>query len=476
MYWRMYSGHNCTNYAAYRMVKSGLANIRPWSGEGNASNWGVAMASITNGVPAVGAVAWWKANVPGAGSSGHVAYVEKVVSATEIIVSQDSWGGDFSWARLTTDGRGWPSGFIHFNDLALLNLAAPTVAGTAKVGETLAASRGLWSPSDATTRFIWRADGLRITGATTSALTLTEALLGKRISVKVKASKLGYPTATEISSSTEPVLPGVISNKARPMISGEARVNATLTATTGAWNPTPDTLTYQWLADGTPIAGADQSALQMDPTMVGKVVTAAVTARREGYVDVTAETEPTKPVAPGVFNLERAPTVTGTAAPGETLSLVPAVVTPQGTLSVQWLRGGVPVPGATGSTYLLRPVDLGSRISARIDVTRPGYTQLSARTEATARVRSTPRIRLALEPRVGRVKVGATVRARGIDPVTGRLLVMEGRTVLAELTIRDGTAAVRLSDLSPGRHTFRAVLPRSDTLERVVKERSVVVL
>ena len=23
-YWRMYSGHNCTNYAAFRMIKAGM--------------------------------------------------------------------------------------------------------------------------------------------------------------------------------------------------------------------------------------------------------------------------------------------------------------------------------------------------------------------------------------------------------------------------------------------------------------------
>ena len=50
MYWRMYSGHNCTNYVAYRMVKAGMPNVRPWSGGGNATNWGVrdARASPTS--------------------------------------------------------------------------------------------------------------------------------------------------------------------------------------------------------------------------------------------------------------------------------------------------------------------------------------------------------------------------------------------------------------------------------------------
>ena len=30
MYWLMYSGHNCTNYAAYRMIKSGLPSQGRW--------------------------------------------------------------------------------------------------------------------------------------------------------------------------------------------------------------------------------------------------------------------------------------------------------------------------------------------------------------------------------------------------------------------------------------------------------------
>ena len=92
MYWRMYSGHNCTNYVAYRMIQSGMSTARPWDGGGNATYWGSHMSSITDQTPAVGSVAWWKAGVYPAGSAGHVAYVEQVVSPEEIIVSQDSWG------------------------------------------------------------------------------------------------------------------------------------------------------------------------------------------------------------------------------------------------------------------------------------------------------------------------------------------------------------------------------------------------
>ena len=51
MYWRMYSGHNCTNYAAYRMVRSGMPDERPWSGGGNATYWGTSMPEITDDIP-----------------------------------------------------------------------------------------------------------------------------------------------------------------------------------------------------------------------------------------------------------------------------------------------------------------------------------------------------------------------------------------------------------------------------------------
>src|SRR3954452_12696437 len=172
MYWRMYAGHNCTNYAAYRMVLSGLPNERPWSASGNAMYWGTSMSSVTDHTPRVGAVAWWKANVSPAGSVGHVAYVEQVVLADEIIVSQDSWGGDFSWARVTKTSSGWPSGFVHFNDVPLENTARPTVTGTAEVGSVLSATQGTWDASDVTTTYRWKAGRKDIPGATGPTLTL----------------------------------------------------------------------------------------------------------------------------------------------------------------------------------------------------------------------------------------------------------------------------------------------------------------
>src|SRR6478672_10367356 len=124
-YWRQSTGHNCTNYVAYRLVKNGLPNTKPATLSGNAYNWGPAFPSQTNDDPAVGSVAWWNTSFS---STGHVAYVERVVSADEILVSEDNWGGDFKWRRVTRAGGRWPNGFIHLKDLGA-STAAPAAYG-----------------------------------------------------------------------------------------------------------------------------------------------------------------------------------------------------------------------------------------------------------------------------------------------------------------------------------------------------------
>ena len=194
-YWRMYSGHNCTNYAAFRMVKAGMPPTRPWSGGGNATNWGSKMSRITNGVPRVGAIAWWKAGVKPAGSAGHVAYVEKVISANEVVLSQDSWNGDFSWTRITRSGGGWPSGFVHFRDVPLRLTAGSRISGFAKVGSALRASAPRWSPAATAVSYQWFQNGAAIAGATGATYVPTNAQLGKALSVRVTGTRYGYPAS-----------------------------------------------------------------------------------------------------------------------------------------------------------------------------------------------------------------------------------------------------------------------------------------
>ncbi|GAA1141950.1 CHAP domain-containing protein [Nocardioides aquiterrae] len=477
MYWRMYSGHNCTNYAAYRMVRSGLPNTRPWSGGGNAEYWGTSMARITDDVPRVGAVAWWKANAGPAGSVGHVAYVEQVVSADEVIVSQDSWHGDFSWAVVTRASGNWPSGFIHFNDRTLTNQDPPVIDGIAKVGSVLSSTAGTWKPVDATVTYQWFGNGQKIAGATAPTLRLTRARLGQTVTVTTTASKLGFPARQVTSAPTAAVLPGELKNTSAPVLSGEPKIDQTLTLDTGTWTPAPDTLTIQWLANGQPIEGVTGGpTLTLTPDLVGATISANVTATRAGYDPVSAATAPTAPVALGTFTVTAEPRLLGLPEMGQALTVDTGAYRPTAdTVAVQWLRNGVPIDGATGTTYQLVNLDLGTRISARVTVTRAGYTDLTVDSPSTGRIKTNPLIRVQTERLRHKVKVTVRVTAPGLDVVDGPVVVRLAGVAQAA-TLRNGVATVVLKDLPPGTRTMTIRYGGSDTVNRLVVTRQVKVL
>ena len=456
MYWQMYSGHNCTNYVAYRMVRSGMPNSRPWSGGGNATYWGTSNSSITDGVPAVGAVAWWKANVRPAGSAGHVAYVEQVISPDEIIVSQDSWGGDFSWARITRVGGSWPSGFVHFNDVPLQNVEKPVVEGVAKVGAVVSATNGTWNPSGATYSYQWRANGVVIPAATSPTLTLQLAQRDKRIKVLVTATQPGFPKTTVSSNRTPAVGPGQITNDLAPSIDREARVDAALTASPGTWTPGTSTLGYQWLAGSRPIPGATSPTYTPGPDQVGKPISLRVTASKVGYDDVSVESPLTAPVAKASFRTDAQPKISGSPRLGETLSLVPGAFTPAAEqTTTTWLRDGTPVDGATGPTYQLTTDDLGSTLSTRTKLTRPGYTPLTVESARTDVVQTVSRLRVGVDrTRPGRLGLQIRALAAGVDVVPGRIQVLVDGVVLRGARLRDGERSLTVRRLDRGRHSF----------------------
>lgn len=458
-YWRMYAGHNCTNYVAYRMVKSGLPNERPWSGSGNAEVWGVAMAPLTDQTPTVGAIAWWKQNVWPAGSAGHVAYVEKVISPTEIIVSQDSWGGDFSWARITKDGNGWPNGFVHLNDITLDNQVPPTITGEAQVGSVLTATPGSWNKPDVTLTYEWLADGLVIPGATTSTYVPAREDLGKALSVRVTAAKLGFAGSAATSLATVPVALGLLRADTGPALTGEAVVDEELAVTPVSWYPEPKRVTYSWWADGVRIDEAVGSmTLDLAPELVHKTITVTATARRPGFEPLRVSTATPTPVAPGTLTTTPS-TLVGTPRLGETLSARLGTASPEATTLVTWLRSGVPIEGATGRKYTLTAADLGYRISPQVTHERPGYTTVVDPTSASDYVRSVTSMTLEVVPgkRKGRAKVAATFSAPGVTSLTGTAFVRSAGEVLAEVPVVDGVARTVLTDLAAGKHRIRVV-------------------
>ena len=454
MWWRMYTGHNCTNYAAYRMVKSGLPNERPWSGGGNASEWGLKMASITDNIPIVGAVAWWRANAPGTGSSGHVAYVEQVISATEIVISEDSWSGDFHWRKIRkADGR-WPSGFVHFNDRVITNVAAPVIEGTPKVGEPLTAAPGTWTPAGSYA-YQWLADGAPITGATAAQYVPTPAQRGKRLTLQVTASKKGYKPGTARKAAPADVVVGDFRSAEAPTVSGVAEVDQVLTATPGSWAPTPDSASVQWYADGVAIPGATSWQLRLGQAQIDKRVTAAVTVRATGYKPRKVSSAETEQVIAGTIAITSPFTVAGRTRTGDTLTVVPGTYEPSDAQVVYtWLRDGEPIRGAAGTTYVLKPWDAGSRITVRADLARSSYRSTSQVASTEGRVLTKPKLKITSASTSRRVVVIVRVAAPGVSLPRGNVTVSIGAKKVTGKVV-DGRFRAVVEGLKPGWHKVR---------------------
>ncbi|GAA3686428.1 hypothetical protein GCM10022237_51040 [Nocardioides ginsengisoli] len=80
----------------------------------------------------------------------------------------------------------------------------PKIAGTAKVGRKLTARAGTWAPTP-TLRYQWLRNGKAIKGATGATYRLVKADRGKRITVRVTASRPGCLTVVKVSAATRKV-------------------------------------------------------------------------------------------------------------------------------------------------------------------------------------------------------------------------------------------------------------------------------
>lgn len=108
-----------------------------------------------------------------------------------------------------------------------------------------------------------------------------------------------------------------------------------------------------------------------------------------------------------------APVVSGKPAIGERLSVTTGswsmfnVAT-----SVQWLRDGAAIPGATSSSYTLTAADRGKRISARVTGSREHVPSASVTTAVTAPVAGLPAPKATTAPQVsGTFAFGSALKA-----------------------------------------------------------------
>ncbi|WP_028048562.1 hypothetical protein [Cellulomonas sp. URHD0024] len=295
---------------------------------------------------------------------------------------------------------------------SLTSTVTPTVSGTAKVGSTLTATAGTWSPAATTVSYQWLGGGGEISGATASTYTVTGAEAGAPVSVRVTASRSGYLRSSVTSAATAAVSPGTIMRTAKPTVAGAAKVGTKLTATPGTWSPAGTTPAYQWLRGGVAISGATSSTYTLAAADLGTAVSVRVTALKIGYTSVTATSATTATVLVGTITNTVKPVISGSAKVGAKLTSSTGTWSPTTvTRTYQWLRNGAVITGATASTYSLALADLGATVSLRVTAKKSGFTTLVVTSAATAKVTAGSFVNTVKPTVSGTAKVGYTLTA-----------------------------------------------------------------
>jgi alpha-L-rhamnosidase len=177
-----------------------------------------------------------------------------------------------------------------------------------------------------------------------------------------------------------------------PQLSGVASIGSTLTATPGAWNTKALTFGYQWLRDGTPIAGATGTSYVLGVADVGTRVSVRVTATKPTRAPGVATSTATPPVASGAATVSMK--VNKTSVGKKKPVKVTAVVTssPAATGQVQVLVDGKVVKTAvlTDGTAVvaIRIAKLGKH---KVQVVYPGAPGVGAAESAVRTVHVTRR-------------------------------------------------------------------------------------
>ena len=185
----------------------------------------------------------------------------------------------------------------------------PTIAGTAREGQTLTGTSGVWTGAPSSLAYQWGRCGQNgcdpIAGAASQTYALTSADVGHYVYLVVTATNAGGSgqAYAETNSSVRPSGP---SNTAPPLVSGEARVGEVLLATPGTWTGIqPIQLAYKWQAcDGSgtscqDLAGETAGVLEVSPAHVGTRLRVIVSATNEDGTRSVAS-EPTAVVAKAV--------------------------------------------------------------------------------------------------------------------------------------------------------------------------------
>ena len=309
---------------------------------------------------------------------------------------------------------------------------APTITGTAQVGDTLTVETSAIDDADGLDNvsysYQWLANGADITGATSSSYTLVDADKGKTIKVRVSfiddksnPETLTSAATTEVEAAAPdpgPITGFTVVDASDQSVEGALADGGTLAlddpdsgsfgiqadlesgATIGSMSlQLTGEKTHAQTENITPYSlyGDSGGNLSGESLPVGEytlTATAYSEARLGGNllgtlkvsfsVTETATQQPNTP-ATGL------PTISGTAQVGKTLTASASDIDDAdgmsgAVFSYQWLADGVDIAGATGDTYTLVEADVGKAVKVRVIFNDDDHNEETLTSPATAAV------------------------------------------------------------------------------------------
>jgi len=285
-------------------------------------------------------------------------------TASTYTLTQADVGAQITVVGSYTDGRGTPESVLSAATASITNVnTSPTgdvaITGTATQGATLTADASALDDADGlgALSYQWKADGINISGATGSTYTLTQAEVGKVITIAVSYTDDGSTAESVISAATAAVENVNDDPIGAVMITGTPTQGETLIANnTLADADGLGALGYVWKAGGAVIAGATASTYTLTQAEVGQAITVEVSyTDDEGTAETVAST-----ATAAVANVNDVPTgsvtITGIASEGEVLTANTSALADAdglGALIYQWKADGTEIAGALSSTYTL---------------------------------------------------------------------------------------------------------------------------
>ena len=302
---------------------------------------------------------------------------------------------------------------------------APTITGTARVGETLTASTTGITDSDgltnATFTYQWLADDAAISGATGSTYMLVAADVGKAIKVQVSfTDDAGNAESLTSAATTAAALPPLTASAHDVPASHDGSAAFTFEL---HFSETPnDGFSYKTLRDHafTATGGEVVKARRLER---GKNVRWEITVQPSGNAGVTVALPATTdcssqgaictgdgrklssalevtvpgPEASSQLSQQQnsaatgAPAITGTARVGETLTANTTGIADsdgltRATFAYQWLADDADITDATGSTYTPAAIDAGKAVKVRVTFTDDAGNEESLTSAATSAV------------------------------------------------------------------------------------------